>query len=239
MILFSEVLEHLKFGELSQLSIGGAQAGSISEDQYPKLITYINLALIELYKKFPIKMNTLDLELYADIQEYLLKVDFATSSASAEPVKYILDTGNIFTGGVLKVDSVANLAGDPIPVNQLNNESSIFTPFFNTLRIQTDIITPTLDLTDEIYTITYRQKPVGLDRSTVEGITELPIDDTFLEPLLSYIAHRAHLGQPKPDPAISSSYYSKYLAACRNVTELGLLDTLESINEKADINGWV
>ena len=213
----SEIFEHLTFGELATLDLGGAASGGIQETDYPKVISYINQGLIELYKKFPFKTGSLELALSDDIFDYQLKPDYATNSASTQPVKYILDSLAVpFVDKILLVTSVKNIAGIGLPLNILERDTAVFTPEENVLRVPEA-------KTGEILTVGYRCYPATLPLEPEDpSLVEVPVPYSFLEALGSYVAHRAYLALPSPEPENSSSYYNRFLSACAMAQNLGL-----------------
>ena len=45
----SEIFEHLTYGELSTIEIGGLKAGgAIDASNYPQVISFINLGMVDL-----------------------------------------------------------------------------------------------------------------------------------------------------------------------------------------------
>ena len=234
-MFLSEIFDNLTHGELAQVSLSGGKNKGIQEADYPKIIGFVNLAMIELYKKFPIKLGTMDVQLYADITRYLLRYDYALSNTGgAEPVKYILDSASDpFTQDVLHIERISNLDLVDIPVNKLNNTLSVFTPEYDIFTIAEP------DATD-IYTIEYRAAPEKIDQFTTDPYTAyVNLPDQMMEAMLSYVAHRAFSALPTPEPSNSASFYTKFLAACRNIQELGLINKMETENTRLDEKGFV
>ena len=233
-MLLSEILEHLTYGELSQVDIGGSTLGGIQPADYPQLITFINLAMIEIYKRFPIKLGAINIQLYADILRYPLRYDYAVSNVGgAEPVKFILDSAtDVFPADVLLIERITNLASEDIPINTLNKTDSVFTPEFDIISIAEPDAT-------EIYTIDYKAYPFKLPLHNVEPTTtDITLPDMFLEAMLSYIGHRSSAALPTPEPLNSATFYTKFLAALNNVKELGLYNRMVTDNTKFETNGF-
>jgi len=219
----SEIFEYLTHGELAQMNLGGGGADEIGIDpaNYPKIITNINLAMVELHKRFPIKQNEIDLQLYSHITDYRLTSAFAeTNTASAEPYKYIQDyqLREPFKDDVILIRHVYDEAGDEFPLNDLNNTLSLYTPEHNILQVPFPDNENTLN-------VIYRAGPVKINHI---GFSEpekqwVNLTDQFLEPLCSYVAHRIfsslNLGEGNAE---ANSYYQKFNDACDRIEELGL-----------------
>lgn len=233
-MLFSEVLDHLHFGELSQLFMGNNKSSSIAVEDYPRIISFINLALVELYKRFSLSQKNVIIKTDTTINDYFLKTDFALSNTgSPEPIKYIQDSvSNPFLGDILIIDRVVDSDLVDIPLRVIGDNTSLYTPSYDSLHVPTPV-------QDAELKVWYRAKPqkLSLDISDPIGV-EIPIPELLLEPLLNYIAHRAYLSKDTPQVSKSSKSYSNYLAACLHVDYLGLLPRESTLNTKLDASGF-
>jgi len=238
-MLLSEIFEHLNYGELAQVSLAGAEEEGIVSGAYPAIISHLNMALITLYTRFPLRIREVQIQLYSSITEYQLKASFATNSGSLESPKYLIDTANDpFLARILKVERVETddpKIVDDLPLNDLTEETSVHTTAYNTLKV------PTPNDTD-ILTVHFRAAPdkiiaAGLDPETVE----IPIPDSLLEPLVYYIASRAHANVPSLDgqPTDSMMYLQKFEQSVAKVEALGLIENTHTNNTKLENNGWV
>ena len=79
----SEIFAYLTEGELSQLSIGGGEAGQIRPEDYRRVMRSINLGLNNLFTRFFLKEGKLTLLLDPDITRYTLNSVHAVSNATA------------------------------------------------------------------------------------------------------------------------------------------------------------
>ena len=205
-MLLSEIFEYLSYGELAQVSLGGGgthEIGILPED-YPKIITNINLGLTELHKRLPLKQNEVIIKLYSHITNYILHSDYSESNlASSKPYKYIQDQNNLepFNDDVILIRHVYDEAGDEFPINNLNESTSLFTPQQNVLQV------PWPDNENSL-SIIYRAGPkkinhIGLSRPE---LVEVDLPPQFLEPLCSYVAFRIfsslNLGEGNAEAAV-------------------------------------
>ena len=233
-MFLSEIFNHLTFGELSKIDIGGTRNGVIAVEDYPKIISYINLGMVELYKRFSLKRKSLVLQLDSSLTDYPLTTDYALSNdESAEPIKYILDSQAVpFTGDVLHIERVVNSDGKDLPINELDNDDAVYTPAFDTLNVPE----PT---SNELLTVHYRAEPTPIDlQTTVIDTVNVNIPYQLLEALLSYVAHRAYIALPTPEPTNSANAYTRFNAACFKAEELGLFNKLTTQNNKLENNGF-
>jgi len=230
-MFLSEVFEHLTYGELSQLFVG-SEDDSINESDYPKVISFINMAMIDLYKKFPLLEKEVLIDLDEAITNYLLTSMYTVSSGTA-PVKYIIDTvESPFENDILQISSVWDEDGESVPLNDLNKADSVFTPLFNSLQVPNSINETSLS-------VIYRAYPEKIDL-TVNTLTtvETALPDQFMSPLLAYVGYRAHLGLPAGDKAKSTEFLSSYYGMCKEIRELGTVNKDNDTNLKLDTNGW-
>ena len=96
----SDVFSELVYGELSAHAI--AMMGSISDTDTPRVISYINSGLLDLYTRYPLLMKELRLQQYSYITSYKLSVEHARTNSTSDKVKYIIDSNLApFTGDVI------------------------------------------------------------------------------------------------------------------------------------------
>ena len=250
-MLLSDILEQLSIGELSQLAIGGYSSGiGIEECNYGKIIPHINLALSELYSRFPINMEQLRIEQQEGVNEYYLDPKFAQSNeTSVEPIKYIQDLppAKPFVTSPLRIEAIFNHEGketrytedDGSYVQELSatdqdNYWMAFTPSFNSIYL------PYPEPGVPVY-VTYRSAP---EKIKVIGVvphkTEIPLPMTLLAPLLSFVASRV-FSNLNSDNSLNEGqyYYKKFEAACAKLVKEDVFNTYNKLNDKLDTNGWV
>ena len=249
-MLLSEVFEQLTYGELSQLAIGGAEAGAIQEKNYSAIIASINLGLTALYKRFPLKEDTFQVQLQANKLTYPLAKAYALSNtASTEPVKYILDTESPFIGNIHKVERVYADTGYELKLNDHDDEYSLFTPSVNVIKVPAAIVAKNFDLpellkTDKLSVVFRANHPIIPTGDDVPDPTEyeLELPYSHLEPLLLFVASRLHnpLGMNPNTPVhTGNNYAAKYEAACQLLEKFNLRVDQGSQPDRLTQNGWV
>lgn len=238
-MLLSTIFDQLNFGELSQRAFEDPITGKISPENYPKIITNINLGLTELYKRFPIHTKEITLQGYDDILVYNLTDDYAESNiGSVQPIKYILDSGNPFINDILILNRVYSVDSEDVltnyALNESNNRQSMITPVDKVLKI------PYPD--SEIqYIIEYKAKPIVVNYLTVTNpeIVEVPLPEQYLEALLNYTSYRIFSGLKNDGSATEATiYYAKFEAACRLLLNYGLDQPNVYDGGQFDTNGW-
>lgn len=245
-----EIFDHLTHGELSQLSMGGGEIGQIQEENYPRVVSHINLGLTSLYRRFNLLEKRVLLELQTGITSYALTKKHAATNDSLEDAaltKWLLDSVNDpFADDILKVERVISDTGYDFPLNTPSIPYSVFTPSATTLRLGSDLVSGG-EIPDYFNTLTmelvYRANhpklvlPVG---PYDPNLTFLLLPESHLEPLLYFVAARAHnpIGMTNEFHA-GNSYSAKYEQACQGLEDAGLEVDQDDQNTKLQRNGWV
>lgn len=248
----SEVFTQLSYGELSQISLGGGeQPGIISEKNYGQLIAHVNLGLLALYKRFPLKENSVTVELRAGKITYPLKSDFAvTSRRSRETYRYILDTQDApFKDDIFKIERVYTDDGYELGLNDPSDEFSISTPSSTILQVPWVIAAQTEELADELKTTKlkayYRaMHPVlSTNLGAAAPRTELELQYSHLEPLLLFVASRVNnpIGITNAQTGYSpgNNYAAKYEQACQALETQNLRVDQGAQNNRLHARGFV
>lgn len=231
-----EVFDYLAHGELSQLSIGSRNVGSIAESDYAKIVSHINLALLNLYTFFPIKESEVLVMQQEGITMYTLDSKHAQSNSDSTAVKYIEDAHTLpFMDDVLKIEEVYRAGNKLLPLNNLHDCESAFTPAYNVVQLPR--IEPG-ELVSVVYQARHPKINVGPDNDISNIIIELP--SILLEPLLVYVHSRiaANSGSEGSlnESRLLKSEYEKLIQTMRN-REIFNRDA--STNLKLRVNGWV
>ncbi len=246
----SEIFRQLSYGELSQLNIGNTGAGEISDADYDRLVSAINLGLTALYTRFPLSRKTLELQLVSGQGLYYLSRSFAVSNEdSLEDPKYIRDSNeDPFMDDLLKVLQVTTGTGDVIlPLNKRGDLWSLYTPTVASLSVPYGIHTPDSETPSDYVTATllveyqanHLYLPVGVGEYRADTVdVELPY--AYLEPLLYYVASRMHnpIGMVN-EFHMGNSFAAKYEAACQTLERHNVsVDQVGYTTKFAD-RGWV
>lgn len=247
-----EVFAQLSYGELSQISLGGKEPGIIDESNYGQIIAHINLGLIALYKRFPLKESSLTVQLQPGKITYPLTAMYAVSNArSREAFRYILDTvANPFKDDILKIESVYTDSDYELGLNDSGDEFAVSTPSVNLLQVPWDIAAKANELAEELRTDTLLVKyramhqviPATLGAAAPRYELELPY--SHLEPLLLFVASRVNNPIGSPNTAngfnMGNNYAAKYEQACMALESMNLkVDQSRSTNTRLEQNGWV
>ena len=238
-MLLSEIFEHLTHGELAHLYIGGGGTHELGIDplNYPKMATMVNMGLIELHKRFPIKQDQVIIQLYSHITDYFLRYDYAQSNvASTKPYKYIIDysLATPFQDNVLLIRHVYDELGAEFPLNDLDQTTSLFTPQHDVLQV------PWPDNENHL-AIVYRAGPkkinhIGLSRPE---LVEVELPEQYLEALCNYVGYRMFLSLNLGEGnAEANSLKALFDDSCARISNLGLYIADSNENLKFGDNKW-
>lgn len=244
-----EIFDQLTHGELSQLSIGGAANGGIAVENYPKVLSHINLGLTALYKRFPLKEGRVEVELQTGRTTYPINANYAVNNRrSREAVRYIKDSADApFRDGIHKIERVYTSLGFEMGLNDESDPYSVFTPSATVLRVPAVVVAGSVDLPDELKTETLEVVYRANHPPIVQGIglfepdrVEVELPYSHLEPLLLFVASRVYTPTSMTNETnMGNTYYSKYEASCQQLETTNLRVDQGSQNTRLARNGWV
>jgi len=231
-MLLSDLFEQLTYGELSQLSITG-NGTRIDNEDYPKMVAHINLALSNLSTRFNMLQKEIIIQQYDHITDYYLRPQFAVNSGSSETYKYLVDTAeDPFLGDVVTVQEIYDELGTEVYINK-NVLNSIYTPAFDTIQIPYPVSTNAISV---IYRAKHRKLVVG--SSTDLETIEVNIPDFLIVPMSYFIA--SNLTGPIGESGLneSNNYINKYEKAIQIIEMQGLFNRDNMEVDNITSQGW-
>lgn len=234
-----QLYEDLNYGELSQINLTGSDsectAGQLDEVAKRKIISHLNFALIALYTKFPLREKEVTIQLYPHISQYFFDRKFAvTNTESTEEYKYIIDSPFApFQGDVLRIEDCYDEMGCRIPINNLNEYNSIFTPDYTSIQVP-------FAGGDFAISLIYRAAPSRIEYGIDENAKVIGVPVYLYEALLYYITYRVHKTRSSQE---AQAEYLRALqlfdAKCAEVETRNLSqNSVDSTNLLIDTNGW-
>jgi len=194
----SQVLSMVKSGEMKNVAITAT-----SED----IIEYLNIAMIEMYKRFPLKTKEYLIPLQDNVIEYTIPDENFMYIAAAYQELPENDTSTDNRLGINDED-------DPLAVNMVN---------WNVVQIPVSI-------TGTYVSIIYVAAPdyIVYDEAGTHLNLTLELPPQLLEALLHYIGYRAHGSVTAEIKSENNTYYQRFEASCNRARTLGLI-TRESL----------
>ena len=211
-----------------------AQAGELSniavKSNVDAIVGYINLGLIELYKRFPISVKEYVVELLDNVDVYTMPSDYMWL---------------VNAYGEVPADDLTNVV-NLLAINEEDNPLSINTPSWNTVQIPLSVAGGYVSLiyvaAPGIIEYTAPVAPATEGTYTVNGVsaTEIAIPVQMIEALLHYIGYRAHAAMDGNIQAENSTHYTRFEKSCERIKELGMMTSDDlSMYDRYSINGWV
>ena len=220
-----EIFDHLSYGEFSQLSIGGQPVGEVNETNQNRIVSYVQLALTALYKRFNLKERRITFPISADSTTYALNVT-----------------------DLLKIERV--LTDDGYELG-LNNEADIYavsTPTMYSVLVPQVVLDQGADLPEELktteLTVVYRANhPKLLTKYgvlfPVADAKDIELPESHLQALLYHVANRVQspLGTQQ-EGAVSLQYMARYEQECQQLETSGMQINQGTQHYRATRNGW-
>ena len=183
-----EVIDMAKYGELSNISV---------KDDVDAVLSYLNLGMLELYKRFPLR-----------VEEYLLEL-------VEGQIVYTMPDGFMWIvsayGEVPEDDQRDFLV---LPINKEDDPMSINTVGWNQVQIPV--------VSDGAYiAVMYVAAPTTYTASELSDTIEIP--PQMVEALLQYIAYKAYSGVTSGDQE-DMSLYQKFEASCDKILTKGMFN---------------
>lgn len=234
-----DLFRQLSYGKLSNLAISNEGSGEIVKEKWPQLVQYTNEALLALHSRFLLSEKTLLIELVNHITNYHLRRKYAETSGSDVDWPYIKDLPNEpFEEDLIRVLQVFDSEGRLLPLNDVENPRSLFTPQPNILQVPNPVGGTEICL---VYQATHRRLDDRLDGpdNILDQQIDLPI---YLEnPLALYIAYKVFSDMNGQENIIKGQeYLAAYEAACLEIEHRDLVNqTYHTSHSKLEQRGFV
>lgn len=200
-----QVIEHARSGELSNLTAEGFTDET--------MLLYINLGIIELYKRFA--LSTADALLTMRTVKTIYSLD-------GNDVDVDLPKAFMYIIGVYDEN------GEELNINVESDPYSIMTPSFNEVQIPNPA-------DGDMISIIYGAEPIYLTSVS----QNIPIPVTMLEALLHYVGYRAHGAVNGEIQAENSTHYQRFEASCSRLKTLGIMTPDDVFSHSAQTKGFV
>lgn len=229
-----EILDQLRYSELQHIKIGGHADGTgITNEHMPAIITHLNLALTALHTEFPLRKETVHIDIHESISTYFMDSEFAASNTgSTQPIKYIADTsGDPYNDNLTFIEKIEDELGNEYSLNVENDCDSITLPIYNAFNFPL----PADGLTVKV---SYRANHVKIPTTATET-TNIDIPMSLLNCLLLFIKHRVYSSLPSlSGMQVAQVTYNQYLVEVENMKNSGVINMETSNNERQESNQW-
>ena len=226
-MVLSDVLDYLKYGELSQIGISDY---SIDENR-KRVISNINLGLTEIYKRLELKQSEVIIQQYPQIGTYHL-LDKYTQTKGSSYINYIMDSPHdeFYESTVITIQQLFTEDREEVPINDDDRVYSVFIPTPNSIQI------PYAE-EENAFSIIYLAKPKNIELDA-EDSTYIELPDYLVEALLVYVASRVTM-TVNSETSDTANYFAKFEGIINNIKMQGLVNKENFSNFKLINNGWV
>ena len=226
-----DIFKQLAVGELQHT--GDVENGIVKPASYQRLANHVELALLDLFTRFPLKERELILDQDDNTTFYHLHSRHALSTGDNGEQKYINDTNNPFTDDIIAIQSIWNEDGSIVPLNDSTCNTSIFSPAPTTLQIMEPV-------TGNSNFIIYRAAHPSLGTVTDPTTVSIDVPANAMTAILAYVANRAYSSnQSKEAQVIASQYLGKYELACTFLQKhISVNNVSDLVKPAFEINQW-
>jgi len=204
-MIIARAVAQARSGELNNLS-----SVKFSDD---KIIEYINLGVIELYKRFNLATGEAIVTMRAGKTIY--KLDGSDVDVNLE-------------GPFMYIQGVYDESGEEMTVNAERDPLSILTPSYNTIQVPSPA-------DGDVLSVIYGEEPPYA--TAVTDVLAIPV--TLLEALLNYVGYRAHGAVDGNIRAENSTHYQRFEQSVARAKALGVVNSDDVLNTTTEEKGFV
>ena len=243
MITVQDIFDDLSYGEATQLAIAQSTVGTISENNYPRVVSLLNRALVKMAERFQLKIAEVDIQQIAGQTLYPITSEHAgtTDEIAADSDLHVIHTDELlFEDNLIKILRVYDADGTEYTLEDSNTSDSMFTPEFNVLKM-------TPEDTPVIVSVEYQAtlpRIVIPDTGTFypEKIN-VNIPRTLIGPLNIYIVHLLLSGMntrtAEGEQSIQSTWLNRFELAVRELQNNNVLPDRQESQSHFENNGFV
>lgn len=184
-----DFLTVVRYSELNNIAVGS---------NTDAVLAFTNLGMIELYTRFPIKVE----------EHVIALIEGTTSYEMPDNFMYPLDVY-----GEAPEDGSQTLV--KIPINEEEDPYSIFFPDWNTVQIP-------LVANGSYISIIYVAKPTPIVNTPESLASILEIPETLVDALASYVGYRGHLSVRGDGESENNAHWVRFDRNCKKALELGV-----------------
>lgn len=167
------------------------------------VLGFLNLGLIEIYKKFPVKIEEHIITLDPEVEIYTMPSDFMW-----------------MIGAYGEVPENVDLNVVPVAINEEDNPLSINTIGWNKVQIPVTV-------EGGFISIIYAASPKYLTEADLASTLDVPAQ--MVEALLSYIGYSAYRSFDGKGDSENSNYYRRFEVSCSEIEKKGMF-TSDDLN---------
>jgi len=208
-------------------------------DKYPKVVSLINLALLDLYTRFPLKEKEFKVYQRTGKSLYYIRADYMGDPLAGDPEVYIDGTGDDPPNGdIIKFTQAFDELGVEVMINKRQYPDGIFLP-------EPDVLKMTVGDVPKIISMVYQAAyPKILIEANFNPATYKLYFPSFLKvALLAHVAARLFVGKDSSavegEPNLNNTFQYRYETECLKMERLSMAPGVDEEFEQFEKNGWV
>lgn len=232
----SDFFDHLAFGEMANYSLGTDDAGRIREKDYPRLVTFINSGLTHIHTKLRLKQSQVLIQTNQYKTSYPLRSVYAVSNTPeiADGVqRFILDTDSPFVDDIINIEEVVPQDGEPLAINDHNDDTSVFLPNYRELQFAAP--------QDTVVAVTYQAGHAQIKpKRTIDPDTiEIDIPPYCQDILARYCLAKMLTGGNTESQQTAYGMFNAVNRSIVNIEQSGLIHADQPTNHRIWRDKWV
>ena len=188
---------------------------SVKDDTYT-VLGYINLGILELHKRFPLRKEKATITVATGVTRY--KLDGIDANVA-------IDLSN---HDVLLIEAVNDAEGYDVSMHDKYSTEGVMSPEYHTVEVKDQIAGTEL-------TVYYRAAPKFLT-STQDVI---PLPPQYIEALFNYVGYRGHGSVTGDIKTENNTHYMRFEKSCNTIEAMGLILTEDLVSYKFGNRGFV
>ena len=266
MVTLQRIFDDLAYGEFANMAIGNSPTGTLTPDQYPRMVSLINRGLDDIYTRFSLRNKELTLRPSAGVKFYYITSNhagdpFADTSgdtlvfgddtfmigddiavmggAGDTPSEdiYIDTTDMPFEDDLLVVRSAKLVDGTPVSINDSSDPNGLFIPEPGILQyVPLDYSKPLTIM----YQATYPD--IEMTAGFNPKVINLQIPRFIVPALLAYVASQFFIGKASSATEgannVSRSFWGIYEARCNQIHKFSLVHKQDNVDTRFEDRGW-
>lgn len=201
-------------GQIIDLAKTGELNGLKAADKPEVIVGYMNLGVLELYKRFQLKVGEHMIDLLDGVDVYTMPSDYMWMIAAY---------------GEVAISSTENV--NLLPINEEDNPLSVNTIGWNKVQIPVSV-------SGAYVSIIYVASPSVYSISDLDVEVDLPAQ--MIEALLAYIGYRANSAIDSGVQTEDSVYYQRFEASCEKMRQYSMFNSDDMfMSKRIDVRGFV
>jgi len=239
MFVLQELFNDLAYGEFANMAIGNSNTGSITPDKYPKVVSFINLGLVDLYSRFILRKKECVIHQRPGKTLYYVRAEHMGNPLGGDPEIYIDGImENPPDNDIICFIEAFDEMGIQIPINIASRKDGLFLP-------EPDVISMVPSDPPKIISIVYQAAyPKIVITGTFDPLVYPLYFPSFLRTaLMAHVASRFYVGKEtkaaEGEAHLTNTFLYRYEAECVKIISNSLIPAVTESAEQFDSNGWV